>query len=51
MQNVEEYLKEKVKKFPPRVEMSLGLKYQPKIDFTLELKVEDAAYYQSLFCV
>ena len=38
VQNVEKYLKEKVKKFPPREETPLGSKYQPELDFTQELK-------------
>ena len=48
VRNVETYLKEKVKKFPPRAETPLGSNYRPELDFTPELQPEDAAYYQSL---
>ena len=48
MQNIEKYLKEKVKKFPPRAETPLGSNYRSELDFTPKLQVKDAAYYQSL---
>ena len=48
VQNVEKYLKEKVKKFPPSAETPLGLDYRPEFDFTPELPAKDAAYYQLL---
>ena len=51
VQNVEKYLKEKVKKFPPRAETPLGSNYWPELDFTPELQPKDAACYQSLISV
>ena len=48
VQNVEKYLKEKVKKFPPCSETPLGLDYRPEFNFTPELQAKDSAYYQSL---
>ena len=51
VQNVEKYLKEKVKKFPPRAETPLGSEYRPELDFTPELRAKYAAYYQSLIGV
>ena len=46
MQNVEKYLKKEVKKFPPRAETPIGFNYWPEIDFTPELQLKDAVYYQ-----
>ena len=51
MQNVEKYLKEKVKKFPPRAETPLGSDYRPELDFTPDLQAKDAAYYKLLIGV
>ena len=48
VQNVEEYFKEKVEKFPPHAETLLGSDYRPKLYFTPELRAKDATYYQSL---
>ena len=48
VQNVEKYLKEKGKKFPPCAETLLGTKYRPELDFTPKLQAKDAAYHQSL---
>ena len=48
VQNVESYLKEKAKKFPPCAETPLGLNYRAELDYTPKLKSKDAAYYHSL---
>ena len=48
MQNVEKYLKEKVKKFPPQAETPLGSRYQPEPDIMSELQPKGVAYYQLL---
>ena len=48
MQNIETYVKEKVKKFPFCAETPLGSHYQPEIDLTPELQAKDTAYYQLL---
>ena len=43
--NVANYLKGKVKKFPSRPETPLGSNYQPEINITPELQPVDVAYY------
>ena len=37
VQNIEKYLKEKVKKFPPRAGTPLGSSHRPELDFTPKL--------------
>ena len=45
VQNIEKYLEEKVKKFPPQAETPLGSNQQSEIDLTPELQPKDTAYY------
>jgi hypothetical protein len=46
--NVEEHLKKKMQKIPPKANAPLKTDYRPEIDLSSELEPIDAAYYQSL---